>query len=161
MILSEIFNILEVTIIPHGDSDEKYHNDKMWQLFNYKKSLKYVTTFGSTMLFETTYGWSYLYFFMKDDSPIGYALLDRREPEFVHSSRPIRTVTMIYITPEYYRNKIAFSFYQYLLSIYDLLSDTRQSENMNNMWNNLKNLSGFETISLIHNNVERTLIKKI
>jgi predicted acetyltransferase len=158
MKLCEIMKpVSEVKTIVHTDSDEKELTELMKSMLLRKAgTLQKVTTFGNIEVVTTKYGYNDVFFFLVDNTPIGFAKLDKRPIENIKSNRVVRIVSLIFITAAYRRSGLGFKFYNFLLNKYDLLTDTMQTQAAQNLWNKLGSLSGYETVKF----GDRLLIKK-
>jgi len=123
--------ISEIKTISHNQSDDFELSRKMLKNFEKTKNkLEQVSTIDGLSLLRCTYGYSYLYFFVDNDMPVGFSMVDRRNPEAL-------TVSLIYLTVPFRKIGIGLKFYQYLLQDHNLLSDTHQTIGAQSLWKKL------------------------
>ena len=86
--------ISEVKTIHHDQRDDDELYDTMLKYFNrLKNKLEQVDTIDGLSLLRGTYGYSYIYFFVDDDTPIGFSMVDRRNKD-----QNIFMVSIIFLT---------------------------------------------------------------
>jgi len=123
--------ISEVKTIHHDQRDDDELFDTMLRYFNLlQKKLEQVDTIDGLSLLRGNYGYSYIYFFVDNNKPIGFSMVDRRNPE-------VFMVSLIFLTNPYRKSGIGLKFYQYLLENYTLISDTHQTVAAQSLWRKL------------------------
>ena len=123
--------ISEVKTIHHDQRDDDELYDTMLKYFNrLQNKLEQVDTIDGLSLLRGTYGYSYIYFFVDDDTPIGFSMVDRR-------NKNIFMVSIIFLTKPYRNSGIGLKFYQHLLENYTLISDTHQTVAAQSLWRKL------------------------
>lgn len=126
--------ISEVKTIHHDQRDDDELYDTMLKYFNrLQNKLEQVDTIDGLSLLRGTYGYSYIYFFVDNDTPIGFSMVDRRNPDTF-------MVSIIFLTNPYRKFGIGLKFYQHLLENYTLISDTHQTDAAQSLWRKLASM---------------------
>ena len=128
-----------VKTLTHTSEDDIALQETMIRMFDKtKERLTKEFNIDGFDVCSSFYGYSIVYFFIISGNPVGFALLDRREPSFESpTNKPLRKVSLIWIRPSDRRN-IAYKFYEKLLDSFNIYNDDNQTEKAQNLWKKLE-----------------------
>lgn len=128
-------NWFEVTTISNNSKDDEFFEKQMIVDYNRVKDRESSVKIGNIKNIEmlsTNYPYGNKIFFLVNDSPIGFAVVQKENwPEGPNK------VSLIYITTSYRRMGIGTAFHKFLLNSGPLQGDTHMTLAMQGLWNKL------------------------